>query len=297
VALSGGYDTRILAFRLGRAPAELSGRLVLRLLRERHDPARVLKEKAVHDALQRLAYSAPAVFLAETDTSHLGGAFLIMERIPGAPLPEKQKFNIGGVVARLQAQLHALSPAHLLNNSEGWPFSVDWHRRRLAEQVDSDLEGLRGAMEWLLRHIPPDEEPEVICHGDFHPYNILTDGSQVTSVIDWPNAVVGPAVFDVATTLTILRYTQPANPTLALRLASLARPLLVRRYLGSYGRLSGTDLGHLAYYEALACMRGLVLEGQRRLSGERIDEASPWNAGGLIRRVREITGITASLPA
>lgn len=290
--VSGGFDTRIFAFRLPGGPAELSGPLILRLLSARHDPIRVSRERAVHDALTRANYPAPKIFVAETDTAPLGGAFLIMERMPGRPLPENQIFNIGGVVAATQARLHAIDPRDFF--SAGESFSLDRHRKQLARQVDDGLGGLRTTMQWLLERAPAEEPAETICHGDFHPYNILTENGRVTGVIDWPNALVGPAAFDVATTLTILRFTQPAEPSLALRIASLARGLLVRRYIATYKRLSGADLRHLDYYEALACMRGLVLEGQRHLTGGTPTAANPWNVRGLVKRTRELTGVIVS---
>jgi aminoglycoside phosphotransferase (APT) family kinase protein len=288
----GGFDTRIFAFRLSAAPAELSGALVLRLLSSRHDPVRVLREKAFHDAALQAGYPVPKILLAETDTAPLGRAFLVMKRLPGRPLPENQIFNIGGALATIQARLHAIDPKEVFSSGES--FSLDQHRKQLARQIEGGLDGLGATMQWLLERAPAEEPAEAICHGDFHPYNILTDKGRVTGVIDWPNALIGPAVFDVATTLTILRFTKPAEPSLALRIASLARGLLVRRYIATYKRLSGADLRHLDYYEALACMRGLVLDGQRRMTSGTPTAANPWNVRGLVKRVRELTGVAIS---
>ena len=40
--------------------------------------------------------------------------------------------------------------------------------------------------------------PAVVIHRDFHPDNVLWTGSAVTGVVDWGNACLGPAAFDVA---------------------------------------------------------------------------------------------------
>jgi aminoglycoside phosphotransferase (APT) family kinase protein len=76
--ISGGFDTRIFAFRLRGAAPALAGPLILRLLGPQHDPARVLRERVTQNTLAGLGYPAPRVLLACPDAAPLGGAFLIM---------------------------------------------------------------------------------------------------------------------------------------------------------------------------------------------------------------------------
>jgi hypothetical protein len=40
-----------------------------------------------------------------------------------------------------------------------------------------------------------------ICHGDFHPLNILADKNQPTGVIDWANAVIAEPAMDVGSAI------------------------------------------------------------------------------------------------
>src|SRR3989454_12667568 len=96
--LTGGFDTRIFAFRLAGAPAAFAGPLILRLLDAHHDPARALHERATQNALAELGYPAPRVLLASADARILGGPFLIMERLAGQPLP---KVSLGSLVSVL----------------------------------------------------------------------------------------------------------------------------------------------------------------------------------------------------
>src|SRR2546425_4863628 len=86
--LMGGFDTRIFAFRLAGAPPAFAGPLIFRLLDAHHDPPRALHERATQNALAELGYPAPRGLLASADPTPLGGAFLIMERFAGPPLPE-----------------------------------------------------------------------------------------------------------------------------------------------------------------------------------------------------------------
>lgn len=48
---------------------------------------------------------------------------------------------------------------------------------------------------WLL---PGREPAEVICHGDFAPYNVVFDGDRAVGVIDFDTAHPGPRTWDVA---------------------------------------------------------------------------------------------------
>lgn len=45
---------------------------------------------------------------------------------------------------------------------------------------------------------PPDLEGNTFIHRDYHPGNILWDGTRVTGVVDWATAAVGPPGIDLA---------------------------------------------------------------------------------------------------
>ena len=124
-------------------------------------------------------------------------------------------------------------------------------------------------MRWLLDHRPADRAP-VICHGDFHPQNLLAAGARISAVLDWPNVLVADAECDVAATLTILRLTPielfPVPRALRPVLAGL-RSIMTARYLRRYRRARALDPARLSYYEVAACMRGLVRAAEARLPG------------------------------
>ncbi|TCQ03295.1 Ser/Thr protein kinase RdoA (MazF antagonist) [Rhizobium sp. PP-F2F-G36] len=48
---------------------------------------------------------------------------------------------------------------------------------------------------WML---PPQEPPEIICHGDFAPYNVATEGDVAVGIIDFDTAHPAPALWDLA---------------------------------------------------------------------------------------------------
>jgi aminoglycoside phosphotransferase (APT) family kinase protein len=122
-----------------------------------------------------------------------------------------------------QLRLHALDPAPLARalgdafTFEGYLASLERRRAR------AGLAGLAQPMQWLHEHRPPPDAPAVICHGDLHPQNILVEGGRVSGVLDWPNAVIADAAFDVASTHNILRFV-PARAGVDAPPAAVADP-------------------------------------------------------------------------
>ena len=308
--ISGGFDTRILAFRLAGAPPAFAGPLIVRLLVGHPDPSRALREQAIQNALVELGYPAPRVLAASADTASLGSAFLIMERLAGKPLPQAQLLRMGRIVGDLQARLHDLDAEVFFQRlvRAGVPergVTFDGYLGQLAHRIASrPLAGLARAIEWLIARRPPPDRPRVVCHGDFHPYNILMADGAVTGVVDWANTIVADPAFDVATTLVILKLV-PVElfglPAPLQWLVKAARPVLVAGYLRGYRKRREIDRERLRYYEAAACMKPLVRAGELRLSRRATDALDPLFGSDyvprLARHLQAITGITSELPA
>lgn len=72
------------------------------------------------------------------------------------------------------------------------------------------LDELTGNERWLL---PPREPAEVICHGDYAPYNVVLHGKQAAAIIDFDTAHPAPRTWDIA--YALYRWaplTHPDNP-------------------------------------------------------------------------------------
>jgi aminoglycoside phosphotransferase (APT) family kinase protein len=302
VAISGGYDTEIFAFRLRRAPAEWSRPLILRRLSPAYDPSRALRERDIQNAVAGLGFPAPRVLTASADPTALGRAFLIMERMSGRPMLEARKIGVTAILARTQLRLHALDAGPLLRAAVTFGDLLGQYSRRIAAR---SIHGLREALDWLTAHRPAEPTRPVICHGDFHPQNILMEHGVVTGVIDWPNALVADPAYDVATTRVLLGLVPlelSPLPAVARVLVSAARPLLLARYLAGYRRGRPIDGGVLGYYEAAACMRQLIRIGEQRLTAAAAGEApGPLDASSFGERLcahfARITGIAPVVPA
>ena len=157
-------------------------------------PMEARKARAVHAA----GVSAPEVFdEVEVD----GRPGIVFERIEGPLLFERLR---GGppaweAVGRDLAALHAtLLPREVSG--------LERLREMAARGRDAQPEAERSTFDRRLAAFP---EGATLCHGDFHPGNVILSERPV--VIDWPNAVLGPPAADVARTTILLRFQGPSD--------------------------------------------------------------------------------------
>jgi aminoglycoside phosphotransferase (APT) family kinase protein len=308
--VGGGYDTGIWSFRLDGAPGPWGTPLILRVLNPAHDPQRALRERCIQNAVADQGYPTPRVLWASADRALLGAGFLVMERARGRPLLDDRLRGVGLILAAAQARLHALDAERVLRAIDeegraagggfdravvGFDALLTWFDRRVSR---AGLDGLVPGVRWL-RERRPAAGPPAICHGDFHPQNLLAEGGRLTAVLDWPNTVVAEPEYDVAATLAILRLVPVAVlpvPAPLRPLVAALRALMTARYLAAYRRARGLDRNRLPYFEAAACMRGLVRAAEARVAGDRNPlDASSFGAR-LAARFARVSGVAVSLP-
>jgi len=197
-------DTDRLISRGARADVyALNEAVVLKLFRPGTDPAEAAAEAALTGAVRGLtARLRPGLLVPEClgTTSVDGRPGILYERIKG-PVMSRQLLDrpwlavrFGRKLAELHAALHAM-PA---------PPMLPAQRTRLerAVRLSGYLEPqVREAALSTLSTLP---DGEWLCHGDFHPWNIIL-GPEGPVVIDWCDATRGNPVADVARTVLLLR--------------------------------------------------------------------------------------------
>jgi len=159
---------------------------------------------------------------------------------------------------RLVRQLAASEAAlHRLPVPEWAQAGHDWSLADKRLQLTRYLvaEGLRGPLEEALerteRIVPLLEVSEsVICHGDFHPRNLVVDAEAVW-VIDWTDAGIGDRHGDIARTDWLFRFAGVALGGWTGRLHRALAPALSRRYLSSYRRDLPIDAARLRLWMPL----------------------------------------------
>ena len=197
-----------------------------------------------------------------------GRAGVIYERIAGPSLLEAlltRPWRLP-MVARSLGATHA----EMHRRGGGSPPVVPALRELLAGRIQSAASlslaqrhaALR-ALDVLAAEAPAGEA--TLCHGDYHPANVLLSG-RGPLVIDWENAALGDPLADVARTRLLLRvyhlHVAPGIPRIALRAAAV---LLSALYLRHYCQLRASDLARLAAWElpvtAARLSEGIAEEG------------------------------------
>lgn len=256
--IRGGSDTHIYRFGLSGASSDPGRTLMLRLYPRRDGPIKAVKESIFQNALARRAYPAPRVHLTCTDPSVLGGAFLVMEFRPGDLMMRAPSDAVPDMLGRAHAalHLHRIDPAPVAEALPGR--SVKALRYRFDAELaalhrwTSGHPRLRPVGDWLWTNRPPEPDPLSICHGDFHPLNILVRNGEITGVLDWSNAMAADPALDVACTMLIV--TIFGRRVLSLR----GSGRMAQRYLESYRASRPLDPGHLDYFRVRRCVIGLM---------------------------------------
>ncbi len=323
--VTGGFETTIFRFELAAPPASLAGPLIVRILRPHYNPSQVQAEAAIQTALSTLGYAAPRAMLVCTDSAVLGGAFMVMQRLPGRPLAEGMEAIVTGagvmrvlrllggvsrvleqmavVWAQAQLRLHALPPAPVIRGLQEAglapeAYTYDGRLAALGRAIDSlGNDGLARAYAWLQANRPHDSAAPAVCHGDLHPLNILAQDGAMTGVIDWGNTTIADAAFDVGSTIATIRTTPLDLPASALPLVRGLLRYLLWRYRRAYGRQRAVDEGAVRYYQVFRHVNHLAgaLHAHRSGSAPAGSQQLPAARRLLVARIRALSGIAVSV--
>ena len=288
--LSGGYETYTYRFAVSGAPPPWDTPKVLRLYPARFGTSNALWESTVQNALADAGYPVPRAHVVCTDTTLLGGAFFVMERLPGTLMMHAPPEQIPGLLGRAHARLHDLDPGPLAQAlaARGYARQRFSAQSRL-DELDRRAAGapwLREVVGWLDAQRPPEPERLSICHGDFHPLNILVHEGRISGVLDWPGLLIADPLLDMANTilLTVISGKHVLHVDQGER--------IVRLYLEAYRALRPLDLAFLDYYSA----RRAVLALTEGADGHPVWRQPPIERD-LIAYVEERTGIRVTPPA
>lgn len=216
---------------------------------------------AASEAARRAGVRTPRVVeTVEVD----GRPGQILERVDGRDLFAALAANplrlpsIARRLAEVHLELHeVVAPAELPSTHE-----MIAPRLRASTAVPA---GMREDVLTLLDDLPPGDR---ICHGDYHPGNLL-DAPTGPTLIDWTNATRGDPTYDVARTVLMLRLGEvpPGAPLVIRTLAVVGRGALWRRYRRTYRRGGGLDDDALHRWTLVAAAGRLTEE----IESERAD--------------------------
>ena len=178
-----------------------SGDLVVKRYRSPDKKGSAFREAAILAAVESLGLPVPSV----RDVRQVDGRWeIVMTRAKGpsfGELAERERHRVPEILAGMVAlhrRIHAAPGAQLANL-----------KRKLAAGIGR-AEGMLGAARTrrLLDGLAARPDGDRLCHGDFHPLNIMgTVGNAV--IVDWLDASCGDPVADVCRTYVLMRPHAP----------------------------------------------------------------------------------------
>ena len=219
---------------------------VIKLYRSPDAKAAAFREAAIQAAVERLGLPVPAVWGVQQVDGRWGVVFDRIRQVSFAARiaagPETVPVHLEEM-ARLHVRIHA-HPAPQFASLKTKLASDIAAARPIGDEQRSALLGRLGAM--------PDGDR--LCHGDFHPMNVLGDIAHPV-VIDWPDARRGDPAADVCRSYLLLH----------LHAGELAQP-----YTDAYCRAGvlshGEIAGWLPYVAAARLTENIEGEADRLLA-------------------------------
>jgi aminoglycoside phosphotransferase (APT) family kinase protein len=212
---------------------------VLRLPRPSSRWARAEQEAVAMRAAAAGGVPVPRVHGTTTQDGRVG---LIMDRVDGPDLITlmgRRPWTVpraARMVGRGQAALHEVVAPNEL------PQVRDVSRMKIEGAADLPSE----LAEFALATLDGLPDGDRVCHGDFHPGNVLV-GRQGPAVIDWTDAARGDPAADLARTRLLLRQGavqeyMPAMIKFMMRhMQALGRGSFFRLYVRAYARARPID--------------------------------------------------------
>jgi aminoglycoside phosphotransferase (APT) family kinase protein len=236
-----------------------------------------LQWKMIENMALRTEIPVPSPIGYEPDASILGAPFTVVSKVPGRVAPQVPNYNTGGWIFDLAIQergrvwrnaIETLAAIHRVDWRNGFEFLAKPQRGR--NGLEQMLDWIEDWYSWSrrgvvhsnvelalnrLRQYQPVNSPEGVLWGDAAPNNMLFDADlDVTAVLDWEAAALGPGEADLAWWLFYDEYLSSGFSI--PRLQGLPDR---RSSIDIYENALGRPVQNLEYYELLAHTRNAIL--------------------------------------
>lgn len=285
--LTGGFWAEMWTLALtGHADPVAPNRVVLRLAPDARLAAR---ETTIQAGVAAQGYPTPRVYATAGSQDGMR-AWCVMEFANGHPLLgglngiraitalPRLATGLPDTLAKVAVELHRLNPdpivaalAAIGETESGVDEILEHHHARAVELSD---ERLARVVEQLAAGRPVAGRP-VICHGDLHPFNVLTDNGHRV-VLDWTAARLAEPACDLAFTHLLLANPPLTAPAVLRPIINTAATRIANRFIATYAKLSGTTIERerVDWYRKLHATR-ILLE----LAGWRTDNTADQHTG------------------
>ena len=141
--------------------------------------------------------------------------------------------------AKLKGYIKSFAAYHAKINT---PVADDMRTvaKKLRDEIGWENDLSEDEKKQVLEYLSRLPDGDCLCHGDFHPGNVMVSGDDVF-FLDWMTACKGDPCADAARTYLLLRHGEPMHvPRLQLLLVRASMRRGSRIYLREYRRLTGT---------------------------------------------------------
>nr|WP_285888679.1 aminoglycoside phosphotransferase family protein [Paenibacillus polysaccharolyticus] len=163
---------------------------------------------------------------------------IIFELVNGRTLLEEMMFKPWSIESRAR-QMAALH--YQIHQQSGEQINQK-QKSVMKNNIASAIDLLDAEKEQIMDYVNSLPEGSSLCHGDFHPNNVITGKEDY--IIDWMTGTSGCPSADVARTLVLLKYGNlPKGTPMTMRiLLKMIKSKMRKAYLDHYLSLSSMDI-------------------------------------------------------
>lgn len=145
--------------------------------------------------------------------------------------------------AKKFAELHFKIHKHIDGN-------MITYKQKLIENIKETGILDHSCKEKLIAYINNLPDGNNLCHGDYHPDNILTVNDKYY-IIDWMTATKGDCLCDVARTIIMLKYAVIPDemPKIQKFVINLFRNILLKEYIKNYIKISSSSIEEISMWK------------------------------------------------
>lgn len=227
----------------------------------------MLREFNVLQSLEKAAYSkTPKPILACDDPSIIGAPFFLMEKVEGEILRNKMPKGVDLSPAFFKQlsinTLNSLIELHQLELIESGLIHLGKPEGYVKRQVEGwisryekakteEIPLLGNAANWLLKHLPRQDNSSSFIHNDFKFDNLVLhswDNPQILAVLDWEMATIGDPLMDLG---TLLAYWAEADDAMELKMFNLSHVegnFSRQDVINYYAEHTSRDMSRMLFY-------------------------------------------------
>lgn len=286
-AMAGGNEAYLYRFKISGIE-DYNSRLVLRLFPSYNHEETANWQAMIHNLLREEGLPVPKVYLTTSDTSILGGSFLVMDYVEGEAIDPGVDPSVLVLTAKTQAMLHLkegkkISEKIIAQGHSAGSHNYDGRINWLVNHAE-EYPSIGAAVKWLIENRPDEPETPSVIHGDFHPMNLLVKDGEVNAILDWSGFMVGDPMYGLGWTKALFIATGKSE------LPEDVFNQLVQSYIDAYESIHHIDYKKMDYYVVFRLVRAL-LEGKE---GQEV-WTRPYIVNNIVKEIKEMTGILVQI--